>query len=107
MAEVFPVVLGSNWAFLSETLAYKGEGSELTARSYDYPILNLQLAFAHERWVEGYGTGVTSLGNQYVARFLDQPVPDIGVGNRLGTFIWELGRARLGLWGVLSSGRPS
>ena len=98
MAEVFPVVLGSNWAFLSETLAYKGEGSELASRSYDYPIMNLQLAFAHERWVAGYGTGVTSLGNQYVARFLEQPVPEVGVESGYGTLVVEMGVAGLVMW---------
>jgi hypothetical protein len=98
MAEVFPVVLGSNWAFLSETLAYKGEGSELASRSYDYPVQNLLMAFAHERWVAGYGTGVTSLGNQYVARFLEVPVPDIGVESGYGTLVVEMGILGLVLW---------
>src|SRR6266699_3378516 len=34
MSEVFPVALGTNWAFLSETLAYQGQGSELASRSW-------------------------------------------------------------------------
>src|SRR6202011_5049641 len=70
MAEVFPAALGGNWAFLSETLAFQGKGSELQGRAWDYPIRNLQLAFDHERWVEGYGTGSISLSANYVANFL-------------------------------------
>jgi len=57
MVEVFPVVIGSNWAYLSQTLAFEGQGSELANRSWDYPVLNLVKAFDHERWVYGYGTG--------------------------------------------------
>ncbi len=98
MLEVFPVVLGSNWAFLSETLAYKGEGSELQTRSWDYPIRNLQMAFEHERWVAGYGTGVTSLGSQYVAKFLDEPTPDVGVESGYGGLVVEMGIVGLVLW---------
>ena len=98
MAEVFPVAIGSNWAFLSETLSFRGEGSELAARSWDYPILNLQLAFAHERWVQGYGTGVVSLGNQYVAKFLEVTVPNIGVESGYGALVVEMGVFGLALW---------
>jgi hypothetical protein len=98
MAEVFPVVLGSNWAFMSETLAFKGEGSELQSRSWDYPVKNLEQAFQHEHWVVGYGTGVTSLGTQYVARFLNEPAPEIGVESGYGTLIVEMGIFGLFLW---------
>lgn len=98
LAEVFPVVLGNNWAYLSETLAYKGEGSELASRSWDYPIRNLELAFAHERWVVGYGTGMNSLGNQYVSQFLNGPMPDIGVESGYGGLVVEMGIVGLILW---------
>jgi hypothetical protein len=98
MVEVYPNVMGAHWAFVSETLAYQGEGSELVSRSWDYPLLNLQLAFQHERWIEGYGTGLNSLGSQYVARFLDQPVPNIGVENGYGMLIVEMGILGPCLW---------
>ena len=98
MAEVFPVALGSNWAFLSETLSYSGEGSQLANRSWDYPVLNLILAFEHERWVYGYGTGVSSLGSQYVSRFLDEPQPNIGVESGYGALVVEMGLLGLILW---------
>ena len=98
MVEVFPVAIGAYWAFLSETLAYKGQGSELANRSWDYPVLNLLLAFDHERWAYGYGTGVNSLGTQYVSRFLDEPPPSIGVESGYGALIVEMGLLGLILW---------
>jgi hypothetical protein len=98
MSEVFPSVLGANWAFMSETLSYGGEGSELQNRSWDYPIRNLIQAFDHERWIYGYGTGVTSLGAQYVARFLNEPQPNIGVENGYGALVIEMGIGGLVLW---------
>lgn len=98
MAEVFPAVLGGNWAFLSETLSYGSEGSELQNRGWDYPIGNLKLAFENERWVYGYGTGVNSLGMQYVARFLNEPLPNVGVESGWGSLIVELGILGPFLW---------
>jgi hypothetical protein len=98
MAEVFPAVLGDHWRFISETLSYGGEGSELQHRAYDYPMENLQKAFEHERWVEGYGTGITSLGMQYVSGFLGQPVPAICVENGYGNLLIEFGVLGPILW---------
>jgi len=98
MLEVFPVAIGANWAYLSETLSYQGEGSELVSRSWDYPVQNLMKAFDHERWVYGYGTGLNSLGEQYVSRFLGQPPPGIGVESGYGTLVVEMGILGLLLW---------
>ncbi len=98
MSVTFPSALGVNWAFLSETLAYKGQGSELQGRGWDYPVENLIKAFQHERWLYGYGTGVNSLGTQYVAKTLDQPVPSVGVESGYGTLIVEMGLLGPVLW---------
>ncbi len=98
LAEVFPNALGGRWAYVSETMAYKGEGSELQTRAWDYPIHNLELAFAHEHWVSGYGTGVNSLGRQYVAQFLGESEPPVGVENGFGSLIVEMGILGLALW---------
>jgi hypothetical protein len=100
MVEVFPVAIGSNWAYLSQTLAFQGQGSELTNRSWDYPVQNLIKAFDHERWVYGYGTGLNSLGVQYIAHFLDEPDPSIGVESGYGSLIVEMGVVGLVLWFV-------
>ena len=96
MGEVFPLVLGNHWRFLSETLF--GEGSEVKNRGWDYPTENLLLAFDHDRWVEGYGTGVNSLGMQYVTRLTDAPLPNIGVESGYGALIVEMGILGPVLW---------
>jgi len=98
MAEIFPLVLGDHWRFLSETLTYGGEGSELQNRTYDYPLENWQKALQHDRWVQGYGTGVASLGMQYVGRIIDQPPPAIGVENGYGNLLIEFGVLGPILW---------
>jgi len=98
MGIVFPTVLGGNWAFLSETLSWGGQGSELQSRGWTYPIRNLEMAFQHERWVEGYGTGMDSLGMQYVGRFLNEPMPAIGVESGYGSLLIEFGIFGLILW---------
>ena len=98
MVEVFPVAIGSNWAYLSETLAFQGQGSELANRSWDYPVENIMKAFDHERWLYGYGTGLNSLGMQYVARFLEEVPPYIGVESGYGTLVVEMGLFGLLLW---------
>ncbi len=98
MAEVFPMVLGDHWRFLSETLSYSGQGNELQERGLDYPMRNLEMAFQHERWVEGYGTGVTSLGIQYVSKFTGQSIPAIGVENGYGNLLIEFGILGPILW---------
>jgi hypothetical protein len=98
MAEVFPLVLGDHWRYLSETLSISGEGSELQNRGWDYPTTNLMLAFQHDRWVEGYGTGMNSLGMQYVERLINVPMPNIGVESGYGALIVEMGILGPTLW---------
>ena len=98
MVEIFPNVIGGNWAFFSETLAVNGEGSELHNRTLDYPLANLMKSFDDGQWPYGHGTGVSSLGMQYVSRFLDQPMPDVGVESGYGTLIVEMGILGPILW---------
>ena len=59
------------------------EGSEWQVRGWDYPIQNLLMAFDHDRWVEGYGTGTASLGMQYVTRIIGGAGPAGCGGERL------------------------
>jgi hypothetical protein len=98
MSELAPIVLGDHWRFLSETLSYGGEGSELQNRGVTYPMQNLLLAFQHDRWIEGYGTGTTSLGLQYVAMYLGERAPTIGVENGYGNLVIEFGILGPLLW---------
>jgi len=91
MVEVFPTVIGGNWSFFTETLSVSGQGSELMARMWDYPVQNLMLAFGEGNLLTGHGTGASSLGMQYVSRFLNQPMPEYGVESGYGALIVEMG----------------
>jgi hypothetical protein len=98
MTTYFPEVIGAHWAFVSETLSVGGEGSELQGRAVDYPMENLLKAFEHPRWLIGYGTGMNSLGLQYVSRLLNEPIPTIGVESGLGMLVVEMGIMGIVLW---------
>jgi hypothetical protein len=98
MAEVFPTALGGRLNYNAETLSFGGEGSQLQNRAYDYPTANLQVAFRQDRWAVGYGTGMNSLGMQYVGRLLNEPLPAIGVESGYGSLVIEMGVLGLVLW---------
>jgi hypothetical protein len=98
MVDVFPTVIGGNWLFFSETLSASGEGSELLRRSWDYPVQNLLGAIGEGNLLSGHGTGMSSLGMQYVARFLNQPMPAFNVESGYGVLIVEMGIFGLILW---------
>jgi hypothetical protein len=96
MVEVFPTVIGGNWSFFTETLSINGQGSELVGRMWDYPVQNLMGAISEGDILTGHGTGMSSLGMQYVSRFLNQPMPLYGVESGFGTLIVEMG-----IWGPI------
>jgi hypothetical protein len=100
MVDVFPTVIGGNWSFFSETLSLNGEGSELVNRSWDYPVQNLMLAIGEGDLLTGHGTGMSSLGMQYVARFLNEPLPAYNVESGYGALLVEMGAFGLILWFV-------
>jgi hypothetical protein len=104
MFEVFPTAIGGSWAFVSETL-FTGSGtqSDLSARGWDYPVKNLMNAFSEGDLLIGHGTGMASLGMQYVSRVVGAPPPDIGVESGFGSLIVELGIFGPILWIVWSS----
>jgi hypothetical protein len=99
MVVVFPTVIGGNWAFFSETLSLSGEGSELVNRSWNYPVQNLMGALSdEEHLLTGHGTGLSSLGMQYVSSFLQEPIPVVGVESGYGSLIVEMGIFGPVLW---------
>ena len=98
MAEVFPLALGGRWNYLAETLSVGGQGSELQNRAWDYPTDNFMATFQYACWLEGCGTGLNSLGTQYVARLVNAPLPTIGVESGYGALILEMGILGPVLW---------
>jgi hypothetical protein len=96
MVEVFPTVIGGNWSFFTETLSISGEGSELVGRSWDYPVRNLMGAIDEGNLLTGHGTGLSSLGMQYVSQFLNERPPLYGVESGYGSLIVEMG-----VWGPI------
>jgi hypothetical protein len=91
MVFAFPTVIGANWSFFTETLSTSGEGSELVSRSWDYPVQNLVGALGEGALLAGHGTGMSSLGMQYVSRFLNEPLPAYNVESGYGSLIVEMG----------------
>lgn len=98
MVDVFPTVIGGNWSFFTETLSVSGEGSELVGRGWDYPVQNIQQAISEGNLLTGHGTGMSSLGMQYVALLLNQPLPPFNVESGYGALIVEMGLFGPILW---------
>src|SRR5580698_3019288 len=98
----YPQALQSRLAIYKETLMPDSPTSELTHRSWTYPVDNFLGAFYYDRWPYGYGIGTTALGGQYVARFFNVRPPVIGVESGYGTLVVEMGIVGLILWLVMS-----
>jgi hypothetical protein len=96
MVEVFPTVIGGNWSFFTETLAFSGQGSELVSRTWDYPVQNFMGAVGEGALLVGHGVGMSSLGMQYVSGLLSAPFPAVGVESGYGSLIVEMG-----VWGPI------
>jgi len=95
---LFPVEIGSRLAFYGETLLPSSSANELSHRGWDYPIQNLMYAFGNPNWVLGNGTGVASLGTQYVAKLLHERAPNIWVEEGYGQLMIEMGIVAPFLW---------
>jgi hypothetical protein len=101
---IFPASIGTRWAYYSETLNPDSPSSELANRAWDYPMLNLSLAFTDPHWITGNGIGTASLGVQYVSALLHERPPNVGVESGYGTLIVELGILGPVLWIVWTVG---
>jgi hypothetical protein len=98
----YPDALLSRLAVYEETLLPDSPTSELTHRSWTYPVQNFLGAFDYERWPYGYGMGTTSLGGQYVARIFNVKPPVVGVESGYGALVVEMGIVGLILWLIMS-----
>jgi hypothetical protein len=99
---VYPDALLSRLSIYEETLMPNSPRSELTHRSWDYPVYNFLRAFNYDRWPYGYGVGTASLGTQYVVRIFNAKPPGVGVESGYGTLVVEMGIGGLLLWIVMS-----
>jgi hypothetical protein len=95
---LFPDQAGSRLAFYTETLSPSSSAYEGQNRAWDYPLMNLELAFTNKNWVLGNGIGTASLGGQYVARLTGAPPLNIWVEEGYGLLIIEMGIVAPFLW---------
>jgi hypothetical protein len=95
---LFPDEAGSRIAYYMETLMPSSSAYAVTVRSWDYPIYNLMLVFSEPNWILGNGIGIASLGAQYVAKLVHQPLPSLWVEEGYGVLIIELGIVAPFLW---------
>lgn len=95
---LFPEQAGSRIAFYTETLLPSSSAYAVTNRSWDYPIENLLSVFGEPNWLLGNGIGIASLGAQYVAKLIHQPLPGLWVEEGYGVLIIELGIIAPFLW---------
>jgi hypothetical protein len=98
----YPDAILSRLTIYEETLLPNSPTSELTHRTWTYPVENFLGAFDYPRWPYGYGIGTTALGGQYVARFFNVKPPVIGVESGYGALVVEMGIVGLILWLVMS-----
>jgi hypothetical protein len=95
---IFPEEAGSRIAYYAETLLPNSSAYEVSNRAWDYPIHNFLDAFNQPNWVFGNGTGVASLGTQYVSKLIGQRPPSIAVEEGYGCMIIEMGIIAPFLW---------
>lgn len=94
----FPEVMSTRIAFYSETLLPSSSSYQLSFRTWDYPLQNLEGAFSLPNWVVGNGIGTASLGTQYVDKLIGKTTPNVWVEEGFGDLIVEMGILAPFLW---------
>jgi hypothetical protein len=95
---IFPGEVKARWAFYSETLLPSSSNYELGYRAWEYPLHNLEGLADQPNLVTGNGTGITSLGAQYVTKLTGVPALAVGSESGYGTLILEFGVLGPILW---------
>jgi hypothetical protein len=95
---LFPQEAGTRVAYYAETLLPGSSAYQGGYRTWDYPIQNLLAVFDGRNWLLGNGIGTASLGMQYVAKLIGQPVPNLWVEEGYGVLIVEMGIIAPFLW---------
>lgn len=94
----FPEAVRARWALYVDTLSPTSANSELRYRAMQYPAENLESVFSQPNWKWGNGTGVASLGTQYVARAFGVPRAQVGAESGYGALVSEFGIIGPILW---------
>jgi hypothetical protein len=95
---IFPDEAASRIAYYAETLLPSSSAYEVNARTWDYPINNLNSVFDQPNWLLGNGTGTASLGVQYVSKLIGQRPPQVGAEEGYGQLILEMGIVAPFMW---------
>lgn len=103
LVSIFPDVTLPRLTFYRESLMPGSEYNEVGNRTWEYPVGELQKAFADPQWMTGYGIGTFSLGGQYVSRIMEVPRLESGVESGFGALILEFGILGPIIWIVWSA----
>jgi hypothetical protein len=95
---IFPEQVKARWAFYSETLFPSSANFELGYRAWQYPLESLQGISSEPNLVTGNGTGVASLGAQYVTKLTGVQTLGLGAESGYGTLVVEFGVLGPILW---------
>jgi hypothetical protein len=95
---LYPKEAGARLDYYVETMAPSSSAYQVSFRAWDYPIQGLVQSFQQGSWVLGHGIGTTTLGRQYVAKFLHETPPPIGVEEGYGQLILQMGILGPLLW---------
>jgi hypothetical protein len=95
---LFPEAIRARWSYYLETMLPSSPAEQLTGRLESYPIQQFEKAFEQGSWLWGHGIGTTSLGVQYVSRWIGQGRPPWGVESGYGNIVLEFGILGLFLW---------
>jgi hypothetical protein len=99
LATVFsPDTIRRRWVLYFETLSPTSAHSEFRYRALEYPEKNLESIFEQPNWKWGNGTGVASLGTQYVVRAFGVPRLNVGAESGYALLIAEFGILGPVLW---------
>jgi hypothetical protein len=95
---IFPEEVKARWAFYSETLLPSSSNYELGFRVWQYPLESLEGISSQPNLLTGNGTGIASLGAQYVTKLTGVRTLGLGAESGYGTLIIEFGALGPILW---------
>jgi hypothetical protein len=95
-----PDTIRRRWVLYLDTLSPTSTHSELRFRAVEYPTNAIESMFWQPNWMWGNGTGVASLGTQYVVRVFGVPRLNVGAESGYALLIAEFGLLGPAVWTV-------